>query len=596
MSQTPDMDKLLNDFLRTCFPSNYGEHSLGMDVRALRELRGRYLKKAKAAILKGLKKKPEKNPLLAALELQMVESIPIIKRWFNEVKSDRVQGKSAKGDFGVLVYVLYELTKDPAYIADMVEVVRTASYSDFDNSVSQLERLPLTPEGIEAVWQRYKRRSTVKNLESWRDECISFLKEKITEPVGKIFLESIPEEEKQELLALISEDRREISKRNIDFLRYVDGTERYGKESLNEAREYIKIGGSPINGMTLTNLWRGHTDRINSLAWSENGELLTSTSSDESIMVWNFKDHNCQDIFLREKNNPSTTTYPISIFWTGMEKMIANYLIIGSEDLRSVEVWDLSTKTTESLSAEVDDNQLYIVTIFHDGKRYLLSDRRNPKPSYSVLDMSTGKKEPFLSEFSGIIGSIVLSPNGKMLSFARRDNFGTNNEESEIILYDLSTRNVSQKLVGHNLYINQLLWAKKRPLLFSASHDNTIGVWDIETFQKVASLEEHVGVVNGIALSADERLLASKSNEDRTIIIWDTTTWKALMVLRERNENGNAFAWHPSLPILVTTANEIPKNNTAKIHNMIRVWEFDVEEFTNNPSFIESFDQLNSSS
>ncbi len=139
MSQTLDMDKLLNDFLRTCFPSNYGEHSLGMDVRALRELRGSHLEKAKAAILEGLKKKPQKNPLLAALELQLVEAIPIIKLWFNEAKSDRSQGKSAKGEFGVLVYVLYELTKDPAYIADMVEAVRTASYSDFDNSVSQLK-------------------------------------------------------------------------------------------------------------------------------------------------------------------------------------------------------------------------------------------------------------------------------------------------------------------------------------------------------------------------------------------------------------------------------------------------------------------------
>ena len=67
------------------------------------------------------------------------------------------------------------------------------------------------------------------------------------------------------------------------------------------------------------------------------------------------------------------------------------------------------------------------------------------------------------------------------------------------------------------------------------------------------------------------------------------------MVLRERNENGDAFAWHPSLPILVTTANEIKsKSATAKIHNMIRVWEFNIEEFINNPPFIERFDQLNS--
>lgn len=591
MSQNPDMDKLLDEFLRTCFPSNYGEYSLGMDVQALRELRGSHLEKAKAAILEGLKKSPEKNPLFAALEIQLVEALPIIKHWFNEAKSDRTQGESAKGDFGVLVYVLYGLTKDPVYIADMVEAVRTAKYSDFDHSVRLLKSFPLTPEGIRVVWQRYKRRSTVKKLEYWRDQCISFLREKITEPIGKSFQESLTEEEKQGLLTLLSENRREIQKRNVDFLRYVDGRERYGKENLNESREYIKIGGSPINGMTLTNLWRGHTDNIYNLTWSGNGEFLASTSADESVMVWNFEKHDCQHILIREKKNPSAISFPTSIFWAGMEKLAVNYINISSGDQRSVELWDLSTETTQSLLAGIDGDKFRIITIFHDGKRYLISEWA----SYFILDISTGKKEIILSEFPGIITTITLSPSGNFLAFTLRKNSDPNNEESEIILYDLSTRKTTQRLTGHNLNINQLLWAKTRPLLFSASDDNTIGVWNMETYQKVTSLEGHAGIVNGIALSADERLLASKSREDRTIFIWDTTNWKVLMVLRESNQNEGAFAWHPYLPILVTTANEYrSKSATAKIHNMIRVWEFNIEEFKNNPSFIESFDQLNS--
>jgi hypothetical protein len=45
------MEKLLDLFMRTCWPSNYGDFSLGVDTKALRELKGPYLEKAKAAIL-----------------------------------------------------------------------------------------------------------------------------------------------------------------------------------------------------------------------------------------------------------------------------------------------------------------------------------------------------------------------------------------------------------------------------------------------------------------------------------------------------------------------------------------------------------------
>src|SRR5215467_10931662 len=40
--------------------------------------------------------------------------------------------------------------------------------------------------------------------------------------------------------------------------------------------------------------WRGHTDYVQSIAWSPDGRWLASSSTDETIRIWNAKDGTCQ--------------------------------------------------------------------------------------------------------------------------------------------------------------------------------------------------------------------------------------------------------------------------------------------------------------
>src|SRR5215213_3538039 len=60
-----------------------------------------------------------------------------------------------------------------------------------------------------------------------------------------------------------------------------------------EALTFTEIGGSPVPGLTLRHVLRGHTAWIDSITWSSDGVYLASPSADKTIRIWDARSGAC---------------------------------------------------------------------------------------------------------------------------------------------------------------------------------------------------------------------------------------------------------------------------------------------------------------
>ena len=80
-----------------------------------------------------------------------------------------------------------------------------------------------------------------------------------------------------------------------------------------------------------------------------------------------------------------------------------------------------------------------------------------------------------------------------------------------------------QKLEGHSFSVKAVAFSPDGKQLVSASHDQTVRLWDAATGEQVKKLEGHSGKVKAVAFSPNGRRLASAS-DDRTVRLWDAAT------------------------------------------------------------------------
>ena len=78
-------------------------------------------------------------------------------------------------------------------------------------------------------------------------------------------------------------------------------------------------------------------------------------------------------------------------------------------------------------------------------------------------------------------------------------------------------------LAGHAGSVNGVALSADGRRAVSASSDQTLKVWDVETGRELRTLAGHTVAVNGVALSADGRRAVSASS-DQTLKVWDVET------------------------------------------------------------------------
>jgi small GTP-binding protein len=347
-----------------------------------------------------------------------------------------------------------------------------------------------------------------------------------------------------------------------------NGLELREEQEQHEFEELMEIGDSPVPGMTVRQVLRGHTSVVNSIAWSPDTTKLASASNDQSIRIWDTKSWECVKIlygpagvdkvnwspngnllassFEEDFLDEGGKQYGIHIWDTNTWDQVA---ILGKNMGTEEFTWSPNGETLLSFSKGLNVWNWKTATVIHKVPLRRRNTDERGKMAYSVKWMTD--KKLGIGFYDGLIGI-------------------------------LDTNNWTVKLTPHkhNDAWPSLAWSENRKALISGAHDNVIKIWSTDGSKQVIQLEGHTKGIVQLALSGDDRLLASKS-WDETIRIWQLDKLKTAAILTARTHQEGpvttctpALSFHPKLNILATVQSA---NSTS-----IAILEFDINALLRN--------------
>jgi WD40 repeat protein len=284
-----------------------------------------------------------------------------------------------------------------------------------------------------------------------------------------------------------------------------------GKILASNYGSQIRLSEPPLPSAPVKEL-TGHTDWVNSLAFSPDGSILASGSNDKSVRLWNVADGR-----LLYKLTGHTNTVR-SVAFSPDGTTVAS----GSED-GTVRLWNVN-----------------------DGRPV---------------------GEPLRGHRSKVT-SVAFSRNGKILaSGGGNETFTGPSGDTTIRLWDVTSRAlIGEPLQGHTLTVGTLAFSPRDDnILASGSWDRTIRLWNIaDRHPRSTSLTGHTNLIRTVAFSPDGKTLASAGG-DREVWLWDIGSKRPLRApLRGHTNEIYSVAFSPGGKIVASGS----EDGTVRLWNV----------------------------
>ncbi|KAH7930912.1 WD40 repeat-like protein [Leucogyrophana mollusca] len=251
-----------------------------------------------------------------------------------------------------------------------------------------------------------------------------------------------------------------------------------------------------------TKVFKGHTDRVNSVAYFPDGQHIASGSNDKTVIIWDVESG-------RQDGQP--LQHDSIVKWIAISpdgRRIASGLGGGG-----LVVWDALTR---KVVHEIKGGGVYGLAYSPDG-RWIATAPMDDERVIRLWDADTGRPGRELLKCNGEVLCVAFSPDGSRVAV------GLWCGCFQVI--DVSTgESVVGPIKGHTQLVRSVVYSPDGRLLVTASDDKNIQVWDSKTGIEVGKpMLGHTRDVWCIAIAADGRRIAS-GGRDKTVRVWDLET------------------------------------------------------------------------
>ena len=283
---------------------------------------------------------------------------------------------------------------------------------------------------------------------------------------------------------------------------------------------------------------QGHTNWVVSLAFSYDGSILASSSTDCTVKLWDVNTSQC----LQTLQGHSQGVW--SVAFTQCDRSIAS----GSDDC-SIRLW--SVRSGKCLKILPGTSWAKSIAFSPDAKTLVSGGNDNTIKLWDVSNSQVVKT--FQGHHDGI-KAIAFSPCGKMVASGSHDR--------TIKLWDVRTGQTLRTLEGHSDRVWSVAFSPDGKMLASGAWDRTVRLWDIHTGQTLRIFQGHTNWVLIVAFSQGDTLVSG--SYDQTIRFWSIKSGQALKTLQGYTNQVLSVTFSPDSQMLASGCHD----HTVRLWNV----------------------------
>jgi DNA-binding beta-propeller fold protein YncE len=293
---------------------------------------------------------------------------------------------------------------------------------------------------------------------------------------------------------------------------------------------------------TETRALLGHDKMVTGLAFRPDGQLLATSSWDQTVRLWDPRAAKLVRILQGHQGFVECVAFRFD------GKRLAS---AGGDGV--VRLWD-PMSGEELLRFEGHADVVHSIDFSPDGRHLASAGRDN---LVKVWDADSGKEIFTLTGHTAPVLSVAFRPDGKWLASAGRD--------QTVRVWDAATGTHLATYKGHTGEISGVAFSPDGRLLASGSQDKTVKVWD-ELGNEVVTFRGHLQPIHGVAFSPDGRYIASANSrasgvkengeEAGAVKVWEARTGREFFTLRGHTGPITGVCFSPDGRSLATSSRD----------------------------------------